>query len=42
MWGVVLAGVAGAAQAVYALINQAFKGELSKDSIEAKAIAAGE
>lgn len=38
-WGVVLAAVVGVSQAAYTLINQAFEGKLSKDAIDAKAIA---
>lgn len=30
IWGIVLAGVVGVAQTVYALVNQAFDGRLSK------------
>lgn len=41
-WGVVLAAVVGVAQAVYTLVNQAFDGKLSKDNVDAKAIANGE
>lgn len=41
-WGVALAGVVGVAQAVYTLVNQAFEGRLSKDAVDAKAVAAGD
>lgn len=41
-WGVALAGVVGVAQAVYVLVNQAFAGKLSKDAVDAKAVAAGD
>lgn len=41
-WGVVLAAVVGVAQGVYTLVNQAFDGKLSKDNVDAKAIADGE
>ena len=34
-WGIVLAGVAGVAQTVYTLVNQALEGKLSKEQTKA-------
>ena len=34
-WGIVLTGVAGVAQTVYTLVNQALEGKLSKEQTKA-------